>query len=69
MNSKISKNNKTGVTGVELTKYGTFASRIMVNYKGVHLGTYKDIESAIAARKAGEKKYFGNYAHKEETNG
>ena len=36
-------------------------ARIMHNQKLIHLGLFADIEDAIAARKAGELKYWGHH--------
>ena len=59
MNSKLGKNNKTGVVGVgyrpELSKW---VSRIMVNYKTLHLGLFEKFEDAVQVRQNAEKKIF-----------
>lgn len=59
--NKIS-NNKFRVNGIRKTKQGTYQARITVNYKYLHIGTYKTIEEAIEARKNAEQKYFGEFA-------
>ena len=38
-------------------------SRINVNGKTLYLGYYKSFNDAVAARKAGEEKYFGEYSY------
>ena len=65
-NTKVSKNNSTGVTGVGLTPTGKYRARIMVNRNEIRLGTFKTIGEAALARKRGEAKYFGEFARKQE---
>ena len=57
-NMKLSKNNKTGVRGVYMTKNGTFVANLCLRGQNKHLGTYKTLEEAKKARKAGEEKYY-----------
>lgn len=56
---QINRNNRSGHTGVcwrkNVKKYYAY---IMVNHKQIPLGMYTKLEDAIAARKAGEEKYF-----------
>ncbi|WP_411842131.1 HNH endonuclease [Salinicoccus sp. HZC-1] len=62
-NSKIQRNNKSGVAGVRrVPNYNTWNARIIVNNKYIHLGNYKTFEEAVAARKEAESKYFGEFA-------
>ena len=64
LNCKISKNNKSGTSGVSFRKdRGKYRSYIMVNRKQIFLGYYKEIKCAIDARKDAEIKYFGIFAH------
>lgn len=63
-NAKVSKNNKTGVTGVSLLANGKYKARICVNGKEISLGIFKSFERAVLARKIAEKKYFGDYVRK-----
>lgn len=57
-NRGISKTNTSGKTGVSFSaSRNTWSSYITVNYKTIHLGDYTDIEDAIEARVAAEKKY------------
>jgi len=51
-------NNKTGRTGVSIGKNGTFTAQIKVNYKKIHLGSFKTIKDAYRARLEAEKKYY-----------
>ena len=58
MNCKKSKNNSSGVTGVQWDKArGKWIAVIMVNYKNIHLGRYIYIFDAICARKSAEHRY------------
>ena len=62
-NRKLDKRNKSGYTGVKETKTGTWNAQIYCDGKCINLGTYKTKEEAVKARKAGEEKYFGKFAH------
>lgn len=53
-----SKNNVSGVKGVQLTDNGKFTSYIAIRGKLKYLGTFDTVEEAEAARKAAEKKYY-----------
>lgn len=64
-NLSIAKNNKTGVTGVYYhMRNKRYVASICVNYKRIHLGSYKDLETATKVRKEAEQKYFGEFAPK-----
>jgi AP2 domain. len=64
-NSKISKRNKSGVTGVYFSKdKSKWVADITLNRKTIHLGAFVNKEEAILVRKAAEKKYFGKFAFK-----
>ncbi len=56
------KNNSTGHKGIRLTQHGKYAARIMVDRKEIWLGSYSNIEDAIAARNKAELQYFGEFA-------
>ncbi len=59
INRGLQSNNKTGYKGVyHDRRYGTWNARVTVNRKTIHLGTFSTKEEAIAARKAGEEKYY-----------
>ena len=59
INSRIGKNNTSGVTGVSyLPNMGKWRARIMLNRKDVHLGTFGTKEEAIAAREEAISKVF-----------
>lgn len=62
-NRKLDKRNKSGYTGVKETKTGMWNAQIYCDGKRISLGTYKTKEEAVKARKAGEEKYFGKFAH------
>jgi hypothetical protein len=58
-NLSVSKNNKSGKTGVTWHKRKRkWMSQIIVSRKNIFLGYYDDLEEAIEARKQGELKYF-----------
>lgn len=61
INGKINKNSSTRANGVSQQKNGKYRAYINFKRKQYHLGTYDTIEDAIAARKAGEEKIFGEY--------
>ena len=54
----VNRNSSTGITGVSRFKNGAYRAYITVDRKQIHLGSYKNLENAIAARKAAEEKYF-----------
>lgn len=57
-NAKINKLNKSGTSGVYFNKINrTWMARISVNNNRIHLGSFKDKEDAINARKNAEYKY------------
>ncbi len=62
-NRNISKNNKSGVSGVFFCntskKYRAF---ICINLKKVWLGCYENLDDAIKARLDAEKKHYGIYS-------
>ena len=65
MNSKLSKNNKSGITGVRLdSSMNKWIAQITFECKTIYLGTYDNFEDAVKARKEAEEKYFGEYAYK-----
>lgn len=65
-NCKLSKNNTSGASGVNLIKSsGRYRARIMVNRKEIRLGHFKTFEEAKKARREAEKKYFGEFAPSE----
>lgn len=61
--SILNKNNTSGYKGVSFNKHaGLWRAYIMVDYKEVHLGLYKNpIDAAIEYNKKAIE-YFGNYA-------
>ena len=65
-NHKLSKRNKTGVTGVYKLKNGRYSAAIGVNNKLINLGTFDTIDDATAARKQAERLYHGEFSSKEQ---
>ena len=62
-NCGISKNNTSGVTGVQkIKKTGKYRARITVNRREIRLGHYDSFDEAVKARKQAEIKYFGEFA-------
>ena len=60
---KIRSTNTSGCTGVKIrhnVASVTYQAYIMVRGKHINLGTYKNIDDAITARKDAERKYFGD---------
>lgn len=53
-----SKNNLSGIKGVQVTDNGKYVAYIAVKGKNKYLGTFDTIEEAEAARKAAEEKYY-----------
>lgn len=69
MNKCIQSNNTSGVTGVYFeNKSGRWYSQITVNDKTYNLGCFDNFEDAVAARKAAEEKYFGEYSYDNSRN-
>lgn len=62
-NAKLSSNNSSGMAGVHWHIHQQrWIARITVDYKKIQLGSFKDLDEAIAARKAAELEYFGEFA-------
>lgn len=61
-NKRLSKNNKTGVTGVTVLKDERYRAyieyRLDNKRKAVNLGTYNTLQEATEARLNGERKYW-----------
>ena len=63
MNCNVSRNNKTGVTGISWSKdKNKWRSHIYVNRKQKFLGYYSDFDSAVKSRLLAEHIYFGEFA-------
>ena len=63
-NSKLAKNNKSGVTGVYWDNtHKKWKAQIKVNYKYISLGYFDVFEKAVKARKEAEEKYFGEFSY------
>lgn len=64
-NAKRPAANVSGVKGVSwVAERSQWIARITVNGRKVHLGQFDDKQQAIAARKAAEAKYHGEFARK-----
>ena len=62
MNQGMSKNNKSGITGVSWHKRDNkWRAHIMYKYKLIHLGNFDTLEAAAKARKDAEITYFGEF--------
>ena len=59
-NSRLRKDNKTGIRGVT-QKEGRFYAYISVNRKRIHLGGFKTLEAAAESRATAEKQYWKNF--------
>lgn len=58
-NQRARKDSTTGVRGIRLSDSGLYLAEIFVDNKRVHLGSFKDVEAAISARKEAELLYWG----------
>lgn len=68
LNCGTRKDNTSGHTGVSWARdKRKWVAQIQVHGKGIRLGRFSNIDDAIAARKAAEIKYFGEYRRKEHT--
>lgn len=62
MNRGVSRNNKSGYTGVHFDKErGKWRVSIKVNGKVINLGRYKEKDLAIRKRRDAECEYFGEF--------
>lgn len=67
--NKLLSNNKSGYTGVHWhTQNYNWTANIKINGKHIHLGSFENIEDAVAARKRGEEKYFTKETLKQHEN-
>lgn len=59
-NTRVRPGHKTGHNGVGWdSKWGKWRARIHVDRKYIHLGYFNTMEEALACRKEGELKYWG----------
>ncbi|MCD7763972.1 MAG: AP2 domain-containing protein [Lachnospiraceae bacterium] len=58
---QVNKNSTTGHKGISQMKNGYYRAYINFRRKQYYLGTYKDIDKAIEARKAAEKEIYGSF--------
>ena len=60
---RANRNSKSNILGVHWHKRDRrWHAHIRINYKTIHLGYFVSQEDAIAARKAAELQYFGEFA-------
>jgi hypothetical protein len=63
MNRAAQKNNKLGKKGVQSIYEGRrYRAKISLRGKTIHLGCFKRMEDAVAAREAAERRLFGEFA-------
>nr|DAQ07322.1 MAG TPA: homing endonuclease [Caudoviricetes sp.] len=64
INVGLKSNNTSGCTGVGWYKHlNKWVARITVNGNKIHLGVFNNFDDAVAARKAAEEKYFGEWSY------
>lgn len=64
-NTGLRRNNTSGVKGVTWdSARGRWQASITMNSKMVHLGRFDVFEDAVAARRAAETEYHGDFAHR-----
>lgn len=62
-NRKTQANNTSGVKGVSMhNASGLWRAQIAVDRKQMHLGYFSAFDDAVAARKAAELRYYGEFA-------
>ena len=62
LNGKVNKNSMTGTTGVFYRKnIDRYVAQLNFKHKCYYLGSYRELENAVAARKAAEKEILGGY--------
>ena len=67
MNTKIQKNNVTGVTGVSYRKDNCkkkYRVTISANGEDIKIGSYENFEDAVEARIKAENEYYGEYSYR-----
>lgn len=63
MNKPPRSDNKSGVVGVCFRKSNNrFRANIMIDGRYKHLGSFKTLEEAVAARKQAEQEHYGEFA-------
>jgi hypothetical protein len=67
MNSKLPKNNSSGIKGVCFdNRRQLWRAHIKINQKQIHLGYFIQKDDAIKARRLAEAKYFKEFQYKWE---
>lgn len=59
MNGTVNKNSTTGVNGVTRSSSGGYRAYINFQRKQITLGSFTNLEDAVAARKAAEEELYG----------
>lgn len=68
-NSKVRRNNKTGITGVSFNEgKGNWKAIICYKNQNINIGTFATKEEARLARLKAEDDYFGKYSYRESMN-
>jgi hypothetical protein len=62
-NQILRKTNTSGSVGVRALANGTYRATICVNYRILHLGTFKTFAAAVAARRAAQQRYGFSPGH------
>jgi hypothetical protein len=60
-NRKISKKNKSGMTGVYETRPGKWVATVRMNWKRIHLGTFNSFDEAVKARQTFNVECLGDF--------
>ena len=62
-NSMNNINQLNNMNGIRKASKTTWRSQIYVDNKCIHLGSFKNLDDAIHARKLAEEKFFGEYSY------
>lgn len=54
----LNKNNETGYTGISQMPNGRYRVALVLQRRQIHIGTFKNLQDAIDARKDAEKRYY-----------
>ncbi|WP_311782244.1 MULTISPECIES: HNH endonuclease [unclassified Pantoea] len=61
-NCRGHKDSKLGIKGLYQMRSGKYNPTICVDGRQIHIGVYTSLDSAIEAREAASKKYYGDFA-------
>lgn len=62
-NAALRRDNKTGVSGVTVSRAGSFVASIRIDGRFTHLGTFKSLEDASKARQEAMEKHGFHHNH------